>query len=265
MITPKLTENIVFNLLNSPNKFSVNFDLAYRWLEFTRKDNAKRSLIECGFIEGIDFCYSLSDEGIETSDLKTSKSINKKAGETRKIWLTVDCFKTWGMMAATQKGKEVRQYFLECERKVKELAANPVKQDWVLADLFENDVLASALDGLRLVFEGIADADKQTRTTKGMNKADIAHALLVVSRSIQDNSLDGDKDGWVEEGRFDNLRWCIMVREAFTIFDPLMAAKWLAARADKNPNEIFLCSFRDELVIPGYRREGTEQVLFGNN
>ncbi len=107
MITPKLTENIVFNLINSGDEFPVDFDLAYKLLEFTRKDNAKRSLIECGFVDGTDFCYSLPNEGIETSESKISKSVNKKAGETEKIWLTIDCFKTWEMMAATEKGKEI--------------------------------------------------------------------------------------------------------------------------------------------------------------
>ena len=32
------------------------------------------------------------------------------------IRLNIDCFKSLGMMAGTQKGKEVRRYFLECER-----------------------------------------------------------------------------------------------------------------------------------------------------
>lgn len=32
------------------------------------------------------------------------------------IRLNIDCFKSLGMMANTQKGKEVRRYFLECKR-----------------------------------------------------------------------------------------------------------------------------------------------------
>ena len=36
------------------------------------------------------------------------------------IKLTIDAFKSLGMMAGTQKGKEIRHYFLECERIAKQ-------------------------------------------------------------------------------------------------------------------------------------------------
>jgi hypothetical protein len=42
------------------------------------------------------------------------------ASRTEFIYLTVDCFKSLGMMAGTQKGKEVRKYFLECEKIAKQ-------------------------------------------------------------------------------------------------------------------------------------------------
>jgi anti-repressor protein len=58
-------QNIALSLLESKNEFPVDFDLAYKWLEFIRKDNAKRSLIECGFKEGRDFQISLPNEGIQ--------------------------------------------------------------------------------------------------------------------------------------------------------------------------------------------------------
>lgn len=37
--------------------------------------------------------------------------------------LTVDCFKSLGMMAGTEQGKKIRRYFLECERQLKHLRA----------------------------------------------------------------------------------------------------------------------------------------------
>lgn len=37
-----------------------------------------------------------------------------------KIELTVECFKSLGMMAGTEKGKAIRKYFLECERIAKQ-------------------------------------------------------------------------------------------------------------------------------------------------
>lgn len=39
-------------LVDSKEEFPVLFDDAFVWLEYTRKDNAKRAFEKCGFIEG---------------------------------------------------------------------------------------------------------------------------------------------------------------------------------------------------------------------
>jgi phage anti-repressor protein len=263
MVAPKLTENIVFDLINSVIEFPVDFDLAYKWLEFTRKDNAKRSLIESGFVEGIDFCYSLPNEGIETIGMKIPKSINKKAGETRKIWLTTECFKTWAMMAATQKGKEVRKYFLECERKLKQIAAAPAKTDWVLADLMEHDMLASAVAALSQLFLSLAKEQGQQKNFSGnINYADMAHILCVAAHTIQTPPPDYDEEAlsFPPEVEFDNQRWCLMLRDAFAVLSPTQAAKWLAEVAEKNPDAGYFRSFPPSIAIPGYQR-GDDRIL----
>lgn len=38
---------------------------------------------------------------------------------SRLYMLTIDCFKEMGMLAKTEKGKEIRRYFLECEKLAK--------------------------------------------------------------------------------------------------------------------------------------------------
>jgi phage anti-repressor protein len=98
---------IALSLLDSHQEFPTDFDRAWRWLGFSRKDPAKRSLIESGFVEGIDFHISAE---LRTLDLP-------RPGE--RIFLTVDCFKTWAMMANTLQGKEIRRYFLDCEKTMK--------------------------------------------------------------------------------------------------------------------------------------------------
>ena len=45
-------------LLNSSERFPVDFEEAWIWLGFKRKDNAKRSLLNAGFIENEDFRIS---------------------------------------------------------------------------------------------------------------------------------------------------------------------------------------------------------------
>jgi hypothetical protein len=89
-------------LMESSEGFPVDFDLAWVWLGYATKASAKRSL-KC-FKLGRDF----------------NKVVEKSAGpDVERFWLTVDCFKSMGMMAQTEQGHQVREYFLECESKAK--------------------------------------------------------------------------------------------------------------------------------------------------
>jgi anti-repressor protein len=103
-ITPEMTEDIVFDLVISENKFPVDFNLAWRWLEFTNKRNAKRSITTCGFVENTDFRVFDPNEQNSTVETKTSIRGRKEGRRGEEIWLTAECFKSWGMMASTRKG-----------------------------------------------------------------------------------------------------------------------------------------------------------------
>jgi phage anti-repressor protein len=102
----------VFALYQSQSPFPIDFDDAWHWIGYSRRNNAKRALLSCGFEEGIDL---LINEQLGTLD-------DPKPEEC--IMLTVDCFKMWAMMAGTEKGRETRIYFLECERKLKLVACS---------------------------------------------------------------------------------------------------------------------------------------------
>ena len=60
------------------------------WRGYTRKDNAKRSLISSGSIEGEDFRISVES---------TRDAIEN-------IFFTVECLKMWAMMSGTDQGKQ---------------------------------------------------------------------------------------------------------------------------------------------------------------
>lgn len=111
--------DVALSLYNSSDLFPVDFDDAWVWFEFSTKSSAKRSLDSCNFIENFDYTVVLPLT--VQSDNHSSLSPQEKAvlQNTKKIKLTVDCFKTWGMQIGTPKGKEVRKYFLECERVAK--------------------------------------------------------------------------------------------------------------------------------------------------
>jgi len=91
----------------SADPFPVDFDQAWQWIGYSRKDSAKRILTE-NFAQDADF----------TSFHKT---VEREIGATirEEIMLTVECFKSFCMMAGTEQGKKVRAYFIECERRLR--------------------------------------------------------------------------------------------------------------------------------------------------
>lgn len=118
----------VFALCQSQSQFPIDFNDAWQWIGYSRKDNAKRGLLSCGFEEGIDL---LIDEGLGTLD-------DPKVEE--RIMLTVDCFKMWAMMAATEKGRDARLYFLQCEKQLKQVNQSLAVKAKSMLDLSESEL-----------------------------------------------------------------------------------------------------------------------------
>lgn len=121
MSIPQFSVELALSLSNSSDEFPVDFELAWQWLGFSRKDNAKTSLLDCGFIIGDDLLI------IQELVIPTVNGwVNPNPREN--IFLTIECFKSWGMMARTEQGKVVRKYFLDCEKKLKSLQAKKSTQ-----------------------------------------------------------------------------------------------------------------------------------------
>ncbi len=91
-------------LINSADRFPVDFDDAWQWLEYSEKAKAKRAILR-DFIADIDFAIN----GEPTT-------MGIQAHPEEKIWLTISCFKELAMLRRNEKGKMVRKYFLECEQ-----------------------------------------------------------------------------------------------------------------------------------------------------
>ncbi|QSJ14159.1 hypothetical protein JYQ62_19675 [Nostoc sp. UHCC 0702] len=114
IMTETLSLELVKNFVESADEFPVDFDDAWRWIGYSRKDNAKTVLIQ-NFEINLDF-------------LIFQEMVNRPQGGGRYrecIKLTVDCFKSFCMMSGTSKGREVRQYFLQCEKQLKQLLQQP--------------------------------------------------------------------------------------------------------------------------------------------
>ncbi len=110
-------------VVESEVEFAVDFNDAWQWLEYSRKDVAKRVLVT-NFEEGVDYS-------------SFRNIVEREIGATRveQIYLTKDCFKQLAMLAGTTKGKEVRLYFLQCEKELRAIkAAQPkVPTDYLTA------------------------------------------------------------------------------------------------------------------------------------
>ncbi|WP_062288802.1 hypothetical protein [Nostoc piscinale] len=104
--------DVARSLYDSLDTFPVDFENAWQWLGYSRKDNAKSKFLKCGFVKGLDYEVFL---GVQENPLGGRPSED--------ICLTVECLKQWGMMCGTDKGREVRMYFLECEKIAKSLSA----------------------------------------------------------------------------------------------------------------------------------------------
>ena len=113
---------IAQSLYDSNDRFPVDFDDAWKWLGYGRKNNALAKLIADGFEEDIDY-------------ISAEKGAEKSHGNSANYSLTVDCFKHFGMMAKTEQGKEIRRYFLQCEKSHKESAQTIERLQSQLVDL----------------------------------------------------------------------------------------------------------------------------------
>jgi phage anti-repressor protein len=105
----ELTPDKVFALIQSDNQFPVDFDVAWQWIGYTRKDSAKEVLV-LNFRKDTDFF---------APDQTGAKKKGRGGHNRELIFLTVDCFKSFCQMAGTEKGREVRLYFLNCEKELK--------------------------------------------------------------------------------------------------------------------------------------------------
>lgn len=124
------------SLYNTNDQFPIDFDDAWQWLDYSKKQNAKETLLN-NFEEDLDFLR---------------KGVKSATGGRPSEWLvmTIDCFKSMAMMAGTPKGKEVRKYFLECEKIAKDKLAQTVTKEIDSVELVRKYALV-----LDTIFSGV--------------------------------------------------------------------------------------------------------------
>lgn len=134
-----ITNEFVVSTLTSAEEFPVKLDDVWEWLGYSRKDAAVRAFNECGMTETLDF--AVFHKTVEDASKFGGKRVDTE------IAMTVDCFKMWAMMARTDKGKEIRLYYLRVEREYKADLDSKVKAAKALPPMWkENRLLLSDVE-----------------------------------------------------------------------------------------------------------------------
>ncbi|MBV6625447.1 MAG: hypothetical protein KI793_21385 [Rivularia sp. (in: Bacteria)] len=108
------SQELAMALYNSDEQFPIDFDEAWVWLRYNKKQQAKEKLVR-NFEKGLDF-----EVFTQMSVNSTQQASQPPSGRPKEvIKITVECLKSFGMMAGTEQGKIIRRYFLECEKIVR--------------------------------------------------------------------------------------------------------------------------------------------------
>ncbi|EAY24700.1 hypothetical protein [Microscilla marina] len=201
--------------LQSHQAFPVDFDAFWQWCGFARKDSAKRTL-ENNFTKDVDFNLHNVVEVRKEGKRKVKRQVEQ-------ITLTIDCAKSFAMLAQTEKGREVRLYFLECEKRLKALTKGKNKLQ----------ILKESVETLIDHEERISDLEQERADAKAylaaINK-DPSQALFVDTRRAFDHII---KSYALAKG--------IPPQEVYATFYRQFSVRYqlqvyhLAQRADKTP------------------------------
>lgn len=152
----------------SGNPFPIDFDAAWQWIGYAKKEKAKAKL-ERNFDEESDY--------VKPDDLASPNGEASWGGQNRElIFLTIDCFKSFAMMAGTSRGRQVRKYFIECEKELRRIANNQVQGD--LSSLH-----AALLEAREVITEKLAEAVANDQSHEKINA--LANALSEVRKSLE--------------------------------------------------------------------------------
>jgi len=129
--------------LDEVEEFPVDFDKLWRWAGYSRKDSAKSTLEKSELESDIDY-------RLETGFPDT---YGKPQGgrPSNIITLSIDAAKRFLLLANTAQGKEVRMYFIECEKKWRLLKKNVENGRIAMQDRATGQTVNTPLSGLDIL------------------------------------------------------------------------------------------------------------------
>lgn len=130
----ELTKDTVKEVLKNAEEqeFPVPFNDLYTWLGYNQKSDAVKTL-ENNFQRDQDYV-------VEWTTKKARQGVPPKS--SKYYYLTTDCAKGFAMVSRTQRGKMVRQYFIEAEKELRTLREREQEQSYA-------DALITAANALK--------------------------------------------------------------------------------------------------------------------
>lgn len=93
----------------------------WEWMGYSTKGNAKASLSK--LVDGVDFlCSSIKSTGGRPAE---------------RFQFSREGFKQWGMLAGTDRGRQIRLYFIECEKRLQLGMSQPTTMNGALEKILE--------------------------------------------------------------------------------------------------------------------------------
>ncbi|WP_375635122.1 MULTISPECIES: antA/AntB antirepressor family protein [unclassified Bartonella] len=150
---------------------TVNARDLHAFLEITSKfaDWIKNRIKECNFRENIDF-------------IGFSKNLEKGGRPSIEYYITLDMAKHLSMIERNDKGHEARQYFIKCERLLKQVATPQV-------DYSKPEALLGVLNHLQNQIEQkdhvIAELTPKAEALEGLKRSDGLFGLIEAAKMLE--------------------------------------------------------------------------------
>ena len=167
-----------------PAAFVINFDFAYEWLGFSRKDNAKTKLVNT-LIKDVDYRILLLPVQEQNGTQDPRGGHNKET-----IMLTVNGFESFCLLANTPKAKRVRSYYIAIKNIVFE-HTRTVLADMEFAKAYSrHQALVASHDKVPVVYLGLVTINGvqyvklgetlDLRTRAGMLRTEYNNTFVII-------------------------------------------------------------------------------------
>lgn len=140
--------NLYIYLHFDDNDYPINLENVYKWIGYSNKGNAKRTLAN-NFTLDIDYKILLikTDENINNENqLLTKEKLGGSGLNNEKIMLKVDTFKELCLLSKADNGKVIRKYYIKLEKINNFLAKQQLLEFQEKQKLLENKLESALID-----------------------------------------------------------------------------------------------------------------------